>query len=94
MLDIMFHHVPENDSIVSHHEFVNHLKRDLSEAAQIARQHAEDKQNRHVKIYNRKVKGLPLMVGDRVLLANWGEKGRKKVSAPFVVSVRPIITGT
>lgn len=92
MLDIMFHHVLENDSIVSHHESINHLKRDHSEAAQIARQHAEDKQNRHVKIYNRKVKGLPLMVGDRVLLANWGEKGRKKVSSPFVV--KPKIIGT
>ncbi|KAI3357018.1 hypothetical protein L3Q82_003654 [Scortum barcoo] len=29
-IDIMFHHVLENDSIVSHHEFVNHLRSDLS----------------------------------------------------------------
>ncbi|XP_035984622.1 uncharacterized protein LOC118558239 [Fundulus heteroclitus] len=96
-VDVMFHHVLENVSVVSHHEFVDHLRRDLSEAAQIARQHAHDEQNRHAKIYNRKVKGSPLAVGDRVLLANRGEKGKKKVadrwdSTPFdVVSVKPEI---
>ncbi|KAI3371075.1 hypothetical protein L3Q82_023710, partial [Scortum barcoo] len=96
-IDIMFHHVLENDSIVSHHEFVSHLRRDLSEAAQIARQHSYGEQNCHAKIYNRKVNGVPLMVGDRVLLANRGEKGKKKVadrwdSTPFdVVSVKPEI---
>lgn len=73
-IDIMFHHVLENDSIVSHHEFMNHLRKDLSEAAQIAQQRAYGEQDRHAKIYNRKVKGLPLTVGDRVLLANRGEK--------------------
>lgn len=93
-IDIMFHHVLENDSIVSHHEFVNHLRKDLSEAAQIAQKHAYGEQDRHAKIYNHKVKGLPLTVGDRVLLANRGEKGKRKVadrwdSTPFdVVSVR------
>lgn len=96
-IDIMFHHVLENDNIVSHHEFVNHLRRDLSEAAQIAQQHAYGKQNHHAKIYNRMVKGLPLTVGDSVLIANRVEKGKKKVadrwdSTPFdVVSVRSAI---
>ena len=86
-IDIMFHHVLENDNIVSHHEFVNHLRSDLSEAAQIAWHHANGEQNHHAKIYNHKVKGLPLTVGDRV-------QGKKKVadrwdSTPFdVVSVR------
>ena len=93
-IDIMFHHVLENYSIVSHHEFVNHLRKDLSEAAQIAQQRAYGEQDRHARIYNRKVKGLPLTVGDRVLLANRGEKGKRKVadrwdSTPFdEVSVR------
>lgn len=75
----MFHHVLEDVNVVSCSEFVHHLKRDLTEA---------------VQIYNRKVRGLPLAVGDRVLLANQGERGRRKVadrwdSTPFdVVSVR------
>ncbi|KAI4872904.1 hypothetical protein NFI96_001931 [Prochilodus magdalenae] len=93
-IDVVFQHVLENDCVVSHHEFVQHLKKDLSEAAQIARNHALGEQNRHAKLYNRKVRGSPLAVGDRVLLANRGEKGKKKVadkwdSTPFdVVSVR------
>uniref|UniRef100_A0AAR2KZM2 Integrase catalytic domain-containing protein n=1 Tax=Pygocentrus nattereri TaxID=42514 RepID=A0AAR2KZM2_PYGNA len=93
-IDVMFQHVLENDRVVSHHEFVQHLRRDLSEAAQIARKHALGEQDRHAKLYNRKIKGSPLAVGDRVLLANRGEKGKKKISdkwdsTPFdVVSVR------
>uniref|UniRef100_A0A3Q3DV46 Gypsy retrotransposon integrase-like protein 1 n=2 Tax=Hippocampus comes TaxID=109280 RepID=A0A3Q3DV46_HIPCM len=96
-VDIMFHHVLENANVVSHDEFVSNLKKDLSEAAQIAQQHAVKEQTRHAQIYNRKVKGSPLAVGDRVLLANRGEKGKRKVadrwdSTPYdVVSVRPSI---
>ena len=93
-VDVMFHHVLEDADVVSHHEFVHHLRRDLSEAAQIAQQNALGEQARHAEIYNRRVRGLPLAVGDRVLLANRGERGKKKVadrwdSTPFdVVSVR------
>ncbi|KAJ8377536.1 hypothetical protein AAFF_G00256320 [Aldrovandia affinis] len=93
----MFHHVLEDANVVSHHEFVHHLEEDLSEAAQIAQKNAIGEQNRHAKIYNRKVRGMPLAVGDRVLLANRGERGKRKVadrwdSTPFdVVSVRSTI---
>ncbi|KAK0156133.1 Retrovirus-related Pol polyprotein from transposon 412 [Merluccius polli] len=92
-VDVMFHHVLE-DADVSHHEFVHHLRRDFSEAVQIAQQNALGEQARHAEIYNRRVRGLPLAVGDRVLLANRGERGEKKVadrwdSTPIdVVSVR------
>ncbi|KAJ8367497.1 hypothetical protein AAFF_G00317200 [Aldrovandia affinis] len=96
-VDVMFHHVLEDTNVVSHHEFVHHLKRDLSEAAQIAQKNAIGEQDRHAKIYNRKVRGMPLAVGDQVLLANRGERGKRKVadrwvSTPFdVVSVRSTI---
>ncbi|KAJ8385115.1 hypothetical protein AAFF_G00192560 [Aldrovandia affinis] len=96
-VDVMFHHVLEDTNVVSHHEFVHHLKRDLSEAAQVAQKNAIGEQDRHAKIYNRKVRGMPLAVGDRVLLANRGERGKRKVadrwdSTPFdVVSVRSTI---
>ncbi|KAL7861858.1 hypothetical protein SRHO_G00132990 [Serrasalmus rhombeus] len=91
--DVMFQHVLENDRVVSHCELVQHLKRDLSEAARIAQKHALGEQDRHAKLYNCKVRGSPLAVGDRVLLANRGEKGKKKIadkrdSTPFDVTVR------
>lgn len=96
-VDVMFHHVLKDTSVVSHHESVHHLKRDLSEAAQIAQRNAIREQDRHAKLYNRKVRGLPLGIGDRVLLANCGERGKRKIadrwdSTPFdVVSVRSAI---
>lgn len=66
------------------------LRRDLREAAIIAQRHTLKEQERHGRLYNRKVKGSPLTVGDRVLVANRGENRRRKVadkweSSPYVV---------
>lgn len=96
-IDIMFQHVLCDERVVSHHEFVTTLRRDLSTAAEIARKHSLREQNRHTILYNRKVKGAPLVVGDRVLLANRALKGMKKVADKWdsvvyeVQSVRPEI---
>lgn len=69
-IDIMFQHVLCDDRVVSHHGFVTTLRRDLSTAAEIARKHSLKEQDHHAILYNRKVRGSPLVVGDRVLLAN------------------------
>ena len=93
-IDVMFQHVVKDDKVISHNEFVSQLKQDLSEASEIARKHSLDEQACHARLYNRKVKGSPLATGDRVLLANRGEKGKRKLSdrwdtTPYdVVSVR------
>ncbi len=93
----MFQHVLCDDRVISHHEFVTALRRDLSTAAEIARKHSLKEQNRHAILYNQKVRGTPLAVGDRVLLANRGVKGMKKVADKWdsvlnkVQSVRPEI---
>lgn len=93
-IDLMFQHVLQNDDVVSHQEFVSRLRKDLLHASQIAQNHAFHEQTRHARLYNRKVKGSPLVVGDRVLLANRGERGKRKLadkwdSIPYdVVSVR------
>ena len=81
-IDIMFQHVVKDDKVISHNEFVSQLKQDLSEASEIARKHSLDEQACHARLYNRKVKGSPLATGDRVLLANRGEKGKRKLSDP------------
>ena len=93
-IDIMFQYVLQDDKVICQNEFVSRLKKDLSEASQMARKHSLDEQARHARLYNRKVKGSPLAVGDRVLLANRGERGKRKLadkwdSTPYdVVSVR------
>ncbi|CAM4586209.1 unnamed protein product [Leuciscus chuanchicus] len=81
-----------NEDVVDLKDFVSKLKNDLREAARIAQVHTLKEQERHGRLYNRKVKGCPLAVGDRVLVANRGEKGRRKAadkweSSPYEVMI-------
>lgn len=79
-VDVVFQHVLPDGAVVDHSEFVAHLKRDLSEAARVAGQNSRIAQTRQAKNYDRKAKGAPLLVGDRVLLANRGERGKRKIA--------------
>ncbi|XDV15563.1 hypothetical protein PO909_015619 [Leuciscus waleckii] len=94
-VDVLFQHTLPSDAVVSHREFVSNLKRDLSEAARIAYENSRTEQARQAKNYNRKAKGSPLTVGDRVLLANRGERGKRKIADKWestvyeVKSVKP-----
>lgn len=94
-VDVVFQHVLSNISVVDHREFVAKLRRDLAEAARIAREHSRSEQARQAENYNRRVKGSPLEVGDQVLLANRGERGKRKVADKWeskvyeVISVKP-----
>lgn len=96
-VDILFQSVLSDEVVVDHSEFVSRLKKDLREAVQIAQRHSQKEQTRHARLYNRKVKGSPLAIGDRVLVANRGERGKRKVadkweSSPYkVVAVNPVI---
>ncbi|KAL4008609.1 hypothetical protein ACER0C_002461 [Sarotherodon galilaeus] len=96
-VDVVFQHVLPDGAVVDHSDFVAHLKRDLSEAARIARQNSRIAQARQAKNYDRKAKGAPLSVGDRVLLANRGERGKRKIADKWestvfeVASVKPDI---
>uniref|UniRef100_A0A8C6SL91 Integrase catalytic domain-containing protein n=1 Tax=Neogobius melanostomus TaxID=47308 RepID=A0A8C6SL91_9GOBI len=94
-VDIVFQHVLEGTPVVDHHEFIAALRRDLAEASRIALQNSRTAQARQTENYNRKAKGAALVVGDQVLLANRGERGKRKVADKWVstvfevVSVRP-----
>lgn len=94
-VDVLFQHTLPSDAVVSHREFVSNLKRDLSEAARIACENSRTEQARQAKNYNRKAKGSPLTIGDRVLLANRGERGKRKIADKWestvyeVKSVKP-----
>lgn len=60
--------------------YVRDLLKDLKQAVTIARMTAGKQLKRHTALYNRRVKGAPVDVGDRVLLANKGEHGKRKLS--------------
>ncbi|XP_027874875.1 uncharacterized protein LOC114145478 [Xiphophorus couchianus] len=96
-IDVVFQHALSNSPVVDHHEFVSRLKHDLSVAARIAQQNSSSEQAHQAMYYNRKAKGSPLDVGDRVLVANRGERGKRKIADKWestvyeVVSVKPDI---
>ncbi|XP_060733694.1 uncharacterized protein LOC132851087 [Tachysurus vachellii] len=79
-VDVIFGQVFHDPMVVDHSNYVQTLMSHLKEAAYIAQKHTEKEQRKQANFYNRKVKGLCLNVGDRVLLANKGERGKKKLA--------------
>jgi len=63
----------------------------LHVAAGIAQQHARKGQQHQADGYNRKVRGTHLNVGDRVLLANKAERGKRKLADKWEPTMYTII---
>lgn len=79
-VEVMFEQVLHDPVIVDHSSYAKTLISYLHEAARIAQKHTEKEQRKQAKGYNRKVKGTCLNIGDRVLLANKSERGKKKLA--------------
>ncbi|XP_077091870.1 protein NYNRIN-like [Siphateles boraxobius] len=79
-VDVMFGQVLHDPVIVDHGSYAKTLMSYLHEAARIAQKHTEKEQKKQAKGYNRKVKGTCLNIGDRVLLSNKSERGKKKLA--------------
>lgn len=56
------------------------LRKDLREAVDAAQACAVKQLKRYADLYNRKVRGVPLEIGDWVLLANKGHCGKRKLA--------------
>ncbi|CAL9682032.1 unnamed protein product [Knipowitschia caucasica] len=52
----------------------------MREAMAVAQSTATKQLQRHTDLYNKKVRGAPVEVEDRVLLANKGERGKRKLA--------------
>ncbi|KAJ8389524.1 hypothetical protein AAFF_G00119140 [Aldrovandia affinis] len=76
-VDVMFKSVLHDPVVADFSSYSKTLLTYLSEAARIAQQHSTKEQEHQARQYNKKVKGVSLQVGDRVLLANKGERGKK-----------------
>eukprot|EP00063_Salmo_salar_P049169 XP_014024004.1 PREDICTED: uncharacterized protein LOC106583892 [Salmo salar] len=79
-VDIVFGSVIENPEVVDYDQFVQSLRRDPKEAMNTAQASAATQLSRHADLYDRRVRGAPLEIGYRVLLANKGECGKRKLA--------------
>lgn len=79
-VDILFEKGLLNNETVNVHKYVQSLEKDLREAMLITQEHAKRQQAKQAEYYDRKGKGHSLELGDRVLLANKGERGKKKLA--------------
>ena len=79
-VDVLFHTVLHDSAVTSYEKYVTCLTNDLREAMEIAQDHAGREQHRHAQLYNRRVKGSNVNIGDRVLMANKKDRGKKKLA--------------
>lgn len=79
-VDMLFDEVLQDSNVVDYDKYVQCLRRDLQEAIKAAQSSASKQLKRHADLYNRKVRGAPVEVGDHVLLANKGERGKRKLA--------------
>lgn len=79
-VDVMFRQVLHDPVVVDHGTYLKSLMSYLHEAAEIAQRHSEKEQRKQAKSYNKKVRGMCLNIGDRVLVANKGERGKRKLA--------------
>ncbi|KAI4897980.1 hypothetical protein NFI96_009222 [Prochilodus magdalenae] len=90
-VDVMFQHALRDSVVVGYDAYVETLMSYLQEASKIAQQHATKEQRKQAQGYNRRVKGIHLNVGDRVLVANKGERGKKKLADRWEATVYTIV---
>ncbi len=79
-VDIMFGSALRNGDVQTYDEYVETLQEDMREAIRIAQGNTTGAQIRQARGYNKKSKGIDLEVGDRVLLVNKKEKGKRKLA--------------
>ncbi|XP_052469952.1 uncharacterized protein LOC128026725 [Carassius gibelio] len=79
-VDMMFDSALFDEQVVDYDRYVQSFRDDLAQAMKLAQCSASKQQQRQANLYNKKLKGAPVNVGDRVLLANKGERGKRKTA--------------
>ncbi|XP_029702048.1 uncharacterized protein [Takifugu rubripes] len=90
-IDLLFMNVLHDDSVCDYNTYVKSLMEDLRSAMILAQGNSAVEQNHQSDQYNKRVRGLPLSVGDRVLLANKGVKGKRKLSDKWEAVVYDVV---
>lgn len=91
-VDVMFESVLLDGETVDVDKYVQSLGKDLREATTLAQTHINKQQVKQAEVYNRKMKGFSVEVGDRILLANKGERGKKKLADRWENTVYVVVS--
>ncbi|KAL7839961.1 hypothetical protein SRHO_G00266190 [Serrasalmus rhombeus] len=91
-IDLMFKNILKDPEVSSYDSYVVSLTKDLKDAMVIAQQHADKEQHRQEQNYNRRVKGSQITVGDRVLVANKRERGKRKTADRWESTVYTVVS--
>ncbi|KAJ8361672.1 hypothetical protein AAFF_G00432150 [Aldrovandia affinis] len=83
--------VLRDDSVCDYNAYVKSLATDLQSAMLLAQRHSSVEQKHQSDQYNKKVKGLPLSVGDRVLVANKSGRGKRKLADRWEPAVYTVV---
>jgi len=90
-VDMVFKQVLRDPVVVNYKTYAEKLMENLHVAAGIAQQHARKGQQHQADGFNKKVRGTHLNVGDRVLLANKAERGKRKLADKWEPTMYTII---
>ena len=90
-VDIMFKPVLNDPGVADYGTYAKSLLSSLKGAMEIAQKHSSTEQKHQAQQYNKRVKGTYLSVGDRVLVANKGERGKRKLADKWEDGVYTVI---
>ncbi|KAL1255089.1 hypothetical protein QQF64_013150 [Cirrhinus molitorella] len=91
-VDLMFQSVDRDNNFADYDQYVRKLKDNLKEAMLIAQANNTASQQRQTDYYNKDVKGRDIEEGDYVLLANKGERGRRKLADKWDSTLHVVVS--
>lgn len=91
-IDVVFKQVLRDPVVVDYGNHAKTLLSHLYEAASIAQQHAVKEQKKQAQGYNKRIRGIHLSIGDRVLIANKGDKWRRKLTYKWESTIYVVIS--
>lgn len=90
-VDVLFKPVLNDPAFADYDSYVKTLFSSLRNAVEIAQKHSLTEQQHQSSQYNKRTKGTHLSVGDRVLVANKGERGKRKLADRWEDSMYTVV---
>ena len=90
-VDLMFKNVLLDETICDYGDYVKSLAADLQTAMLLAQKNSEVERRHQAEQYDKKTKGMALSMGDRVLVANKGGRGKRKLADKWEPEVYTVV---